>query len=168
MAEKSGTKTIVKPKDRFQLRALIGKEIMEQGNDANLNHIDVSEVTDFSRLFFRNSKFCGDVSSWRPTKALTMWGMFERTTFVGDLSTWTVRDQPNAPQLPEDLCSRWVGSLGVEFTRQEGRLSLSVLAGMFGCSMQTYVEARERAVLQKMAAQETPETKGRPSKAHAL
>ena len=45
------------------IHRIVHKEISRLGNDANLNHLDVSAVTDMSYLF-SNSQFDGDISNW--------------------------------------------------------------------------------------------------------
>lgn len=40
-----------KPTTKDELSSLIWEELKKQGPDADLNHIDVSEITDMSYLF---------------------------------------------------------------------------------------------------------------------
>lgn len=49
------------PETREELEMMISDEIKKQGNEADLNHIDVSKIEDFSRLF-KSSEFNGDIS----------------------------------------------------------------------------------------------------------
>ena len=51
------------PKDKSELNNMIHDEIVKQGTEADLNHIDVSNVTDFSCLF-KWASFNGDISKW--------------------------------------------------------------------------------------------------------
>ena len=39
------------PKDKYELRSLIKELLKERGKDADLNDIDVSNITDMYRLF---------------------------------------------------------------------------------------------------------------------
>ena len=79
----------------------------------DLNHIDISAVTDMSGLFnyldnfnadmsrwdvshvtnmsymFSECQFEGDISNWDTSKVKTMRGMFENSTFQGDISGWS-------------------------------------------------------------------------------
>ena len=47
------------------IRKIVDSEIERLGNNADLNHIDVSQVTDMRRLF-EDSEFNGDISKWLP------------------------------------------------------------------------------------------------------
>lgn len=107
------TRTIT-ANDRDHLDSLIAQAIRAQGPTADLNHINVSWVMNFSELFFDHpsfngnvaqwdmsnaedlsclfggTQFNGDVSKWNVSKATNMAGMFELTPFEGDVSGWKV------------------------------------------------------------------------------
>jgi len=51
------------PLKKEELLGLVGAEIKKNGNRCDLNHIDVSRVTNFSFLF-AHSGFNGDISNW--------------------------------------------------------------------------------------------------------
>ena len=89
--ESTQNKYTLFPKDNTELKQMISLEIYEkQGYEADLNHIDVSEIEDFSRVFAWTS-FCGDISRWDVSNARTMAGMFEgASAFNGDISNWDV------------------------------------------------------------------------------
>lgn len=78
------------PKTRDELIKLIKQLIEERGNEANLNDIDVSEITDMSHLFWFYKRFNGDISKWDVSNVTDMTGMFEESDFNGDISEWDV------------------------------------------------------------------------------
>lgn len=86
--------TTLHPTTWEELRTIIEYELERQGQDADLNHIDVSGVTDMSDLFreldIRHIKIDKwDVSSILHTEYIT--GMFTgATSFKGDPSVWNV------------------------------------------------------------------------------
>ena len=77
------------PKTTEELRKIIEDRIKEQGNNCDLNDIDVSLIEDMSYLFARSS-FNGDISKWNTSKVKNMELMFYRSKFKGDLSNWDV------------------------------------------------------------------------------
>ena len=77
------------PKTRIELKELVEKLIEERGNDADLNDIDTSEITDMSSLFY-NSEFNGDISKWNMGKVKNIFFMFANSIFNGDISGWDV------------------------------------------------------------------------------
>ena len=52
------------PKSKEELQDIILKHMKEEGNEVDLNDIDVSNITDMSYLFSRNKKFNQDISNW--------------------------------------------------------------------------------------------------------
>jgi len=78
-----------RPKTGNELRKLIKELITERGNDADLNDIDTSEITDMTNMFYQ-SKFNGDISEWDVSNVTNMSYMFEYSEFNGDISKWDV------------------------------------------------------------------------------
>ena len=77
------------PKTRDELEKLIYKLIKERGNEANLNDIDTSEITDMNYMFYW-SEFNGDISDWDVSNVKDMECMFGNSYFNGDISKWDV------------------------------------------------------------------------------
>ena len=77
-------------KDKAHLRTLIQEAIEKNGNDCNLNHIDVSQITDMSSLF-ENSYFNGNISKWNVSNVTQMSAMFQQASnFNQPLNNWNV------------------------------------------------------------------------------
>ena len=71
--------------DNAHLRELVA----QHAHDANLNHLDVSQIQDFSGIF-EESGFVGDISKWDTAQATSMAKMFRKSAFQGDVSQWDV------------------------------------------------------------------------------
>jgi uncharacterized protein YlaN (UPF0358 family) len=69
-------------KDTKHLRELIKQEIRLNGNNSDLNYIDVVLVTDMYGLF-KTSDFNGDISQWDVSNVKDMSGMFCNSKFNG-------------------------------------------------------------------------------------
>ena len=84
---------------------IVYTELDRLGLDADLNHIDVSEVTDMSELFcepsnelFWGESFRGDISKWDVSKVEDISNMFSINgwgEYCGDLSKWDVSNVKN-------------------------------------------------------------------------
>ena len=77
----------VKAFDREHLMRLLHEHIQDHGVTCDLNHIDVSAVTDMS-VMFAQSAFNGDLSRWDVSKVVDMTTMFYGSQFNGDVSRW--------------------------------------------------------------------------------
>ena len=77
------------PKDRDELRSLIKELLKERGKDADLNDIDVSNVTNMIAMF-RQSNFNNDISNWDVSNVKNMDLMFTNSKFNRDISKWDV------------------------------------------------------------------------------
>ena len=76
------------------IKDIVKSEIARLGNNADLNHIDVSQVTDMSYLF-EESGFDGDISKWDVSSVTNMERMFDSSDFNGDISNWNVSNVTN-------------------------------------------------------------------------
>lgn len=68
---------------------IVEAEIERLGYEADLNHIDVSDVTRFDYTF-SDVRFNGDISKWDVSKVKNMREMFKYSQFNGDISGWDV------------------------------------------------------------------------------
>ena len=79
------------PKSKEELKSIIDKRIKEEGNEVDLNDIDVSKITDMSNLFYDYEKFNGDISGWDVSNVKNMSEMFFNCNkFNQDISKWNV------------------------------------------------------------------------------
>lgn len=98
------------PKNREELDAAIDELIKLRGNEAILNDINTSKITDMSGLFasrkdlvsplrkltfstdYDFSKFKGDISEWDTSNVTTMRQMFYDSSFNDRIDKWDVRN----------------------------------------------------------------------------
>ena len=87
------------PKTKDELKNIILKRIKDEGNEVDLNDIDVSNITDMSYLF-EKIDFNGDISRWDVSNVIDMNCMFgECTHFNGDISRWDVLNVKNTKNM---------------------------------------------------------------------
>ena len=80
---------IYRPNDKWKIMKITRSYIEVAGNECSLNWLDVSNILDFSGIFY-NSKFNGDISKWDVSKAMNLSLMFKHSKFNGDISNWDV------------------------------------------------------------------------------
>ena len=89
------------PKTKEELIEIIKAEVEKKGWDCNLNHIDVSRITDMSYLFSDNdgyglTTFNGDISRWDVSNVTDMRSMFAYTEkFNQPIGGWDVSNVEN-------------------------------------------------------------------------
>ena len=111
-----------KPENKEELEKIIKDRISKEGQNCDLNDIDVSQIDDMSFLFygsnfnvnisywytsnvkdmfmmFSKSKFTGDISGWDVSKVEDMRGMFAFTSFNQDISKWNVSKVTNMKKM---------------------------------------------------------------------
>ena len=83
------------PKTKKELREIIEQRIESEGNEVELNDIDVSKITDMSDLF-RGLDFNGNISNWDVSNVTDMSFMFYGCeNFNQDISGWDVLNVTN-------------------------------------------------------------------------
>ena len=79
------------PKTKNELISLLKKLLEERGKNADLNDIDVSDITDMTGLFKNLNPHKIDISEWNVSNVKDMHFMFYYcTNFNSDLSNWDV------------------------------------------------------------------------------
>ena len=74
---------------------IVEEQIELLGNEADLNHLDTSEVTNMGLMFFMHSQFTGDISKWDVSNVTDMMLTFSLSQFNGDISKWDVSNVTN-------------------------------------------------------------------------
>ena len=78
------------PETKKELQDIIKKRIKEEGNEVDLNNIDVSKITDMSALF-EGTDFNGNISKWDVSNVINMRYIFSGCkSFNKDISNWDV------------------------------------------------------------------------------
>ncbi len=81
-------------KNKKHLQQLIKREIKLNGNNCDLNHIDVSDIEDM-RFIFNDSQFNGDISNWNVSNVKYMEWMFNNSQLEkeNNLPFWYLETQ---------------------------------------------------------------------------
>lgn len=90
------------PKTLKELDSIIKQRIKEDGNNCDLNDIDVSHITSMSGLFHLNNTFDGNISRWNVSNVTDMRQMFLESSFTGNnggLSDWNVSNVIDMEQM---------------------------------------------------------------------
>ena len=83
------------PETKEELKEIIEKRIKDEGNEVDLNDIDVSKITDMSSLF-EYSDFNGNISNWDVSNVTNMKYMFYGCkNFNSDISNLDVSSVTN-------------------------------------------------------------------------
>ena len=78
------------PESKEELKDIILQRIEDEGNEVDLNDIDVSTITDMSNLF-EYLDFNGNISNWNVSNVTDMALMFFNCEFFNqDISKWDV------------------------------------------------------------------------------
>jgi len=88
----------MKPKiiaqNKKHLKEIIKGEMELNGNECDLNHIDVSNIENMYAIFAQ-SEFNGNISKWDVSNVKNMESLFNRSKFNGDISEWNVKNVEN-------------------------------------------------------------------------
>ena len=76
------------PKDKYELITLLKELLEERGKDADLNDIDVSNITDMYRLFVDLDPHNIDISKWNVNKYINMYHMFNDCPLEKNPPNW--------------------------------------------------------------------------------
>ena len=87
------------PQTKDELKEIIKQRIKDEGNEVDLNDIDVSNITDMSNLF-EDLDFDGDISNWDVSNVTDMYNMFrECESFNQPLNNWDVSNVKNTDRM---------------------------------------------------------------------
>ena len=128
---KRSGKEIVQVSTLDELKSVISETIKNEGLECDLNFIDVSEIQDFSYLFYNFYEFNGDISEWDTHKAVKFDYMFYNSKYTGehgDISNWDVQSVQTASRMFYN--SKYDGDIsGWQLNSLNVKLSPQFLAG---------------------------------------
>jgi surface protein len=111
------------PKTNVELRTIVNELIDKYGKELDLNNINVSNIRDFSVVFFDKKYFNGYVSEWDVSNGINFFGTFWWCEeFNQDLSGWDISNGEKFNKMFEycykfsSNLSDWDVSNGINFT----------------------------------------------------
>ena len=124
--------------NKGQIMKIVEEQITILGSEADLNHLDVSEVTNMASLF-EWSDFNGDISKWDVSSVTNMNEMFKVSQFNGDISKWDVSNvtekvqeyivKPRMP--PSDRWSNTAEAKSIEVVAQPLKSTTNKISPQF-------------------------------------
>lgn len=86
----------VQPKSKKELKQIIKETVEREGNNADLNFIDTSLITDMSLLFKNMSGFNGKIDKWDTSNVTDMTLMFDYArSFNQPIGNWNTSNVKN-------------------------------------------------------------------------
>lgn len=114
-------KSRIKVLDKAHLQQLIAWYMQHEGVGCDLNHLDVSAISDFD-LLFAQSMFNGRIDRWDMRAAVTARKMFYLSAFCGDVSAWRLPKVVDMDQMfYGSVCQSNVDGWGVSKSAQMAR-----------------------------------------------
>ena len=91
------------PKDRDELKSLLGQLIAKRRPKGDFNDIDTSLITNMSYLFYCNKTFNGDISRWNTSRVEYMFSMFDSAeSFNQKLDQWDTKKVTDMERMFKD------------------------------------------------------------------
>ena len=116
------------PETKEELKEIIEQRIETEGNEANLNDIDTSKITDMSGLFM-GLNFNGDISNWDVSNVRNMNSMFYYCElFNQDISDWNVSNVQDMSNM-----FAWCKSFNQDISEWDVSKVTDMTSMFFGC-----------------------------------